>query len=122
MSSRAFLDGSARAPDRGLLVRLDASTFAWLLPTALLVLAIVSVPLLVLDQRGLPRYRALRDEQASLARDNDALRLEVRALARDVEALRSDESSVERIARDELGMVRPGEILFQFPDSVSARD
>jgi cell division protein FtsB len=98
------------------LVRLDASTFAWLLPTALLVLAIVSVPLLVLDQRGLPRYRSLRDERAALVRDNDALRSEVRALARDVEALRSDESSVERIARDELGMIRPGEILFQFPE------
>jgi cell division protein FtsB len=97
-------------------VRLDASMFAWLLPTALLVLAIVSVPLLVLDERGLPRYRALRDEQAALSRDNDALRTEVRSLARDVEALRSDESSVERIARDELGMVRPGEILFQFPE------
>ena len=33
-----------------------------------------------------------------------------------VEALRTDEAAVERIARDELGMVRPGEILFQFPE------
>ncbi|MFO0683805.1 MAG: septum formation initiator family protein [Sandaracinus sp.] len=97
-------------------MRLDASTLAWLLPTALLVLAIVSVPLLVLDERGLPRYRALRDEQADLAHQNEALRLEVRALARDVEALRTDQASVERIARDELGMVRAGEILFQFPE------
>ena len=97
-------------------VRIDVSTFVWLLPTALLALAIVSVPLLVLDERGLPRYRALRDEQAELARDNESLRLEVRALGRDVEALRSDEAAVERIARDELGMVRPGEILFQFPE------
>ncbi len=97
-------------------MRTDASTLAWLLPTALLVLAIVSVPLLVLDERGLPRYRALRDEQAELAHQNETLRLEVRALARDVEALRTDQASVERIARDELGMVRAGEILFQFPE------
>lgn len=97
-------------------VRLESSTFAWLLPTSLLVLAIVSVPLLVTGEQGLPRYRALREEQASLVRQNEGLRLEVRALARDVEALRSDEASVERIARDELGMVRPGEILFQFPE------
>jgi cell division protein FtsB len=97
-------------------VRLDTSTIAWLLPTALLVLAIVSVPLLVLDERGLPRYRALRDERAELVHENEALRLQVHAISRDVEALRSDESSVERIARDELGMVRPGEILFQFPE------
>lgn len=113
---RGFLDDSRPPDDRGPSVRFDPSTLAWLLPTSLLVLAIVSVPLLVLDERGLPRYRALRDEEAELGRQNEALRLEVRALARDVEALRSDESSVERIARDELGMVRPGEILFQFPE------
>ncbi len=80
---RCFLDARARAGDRqGLLLRFDPSTLAWLLPTALLVLAIVSVPLLVLDERGLPRYRALRDEQSELGRENEALRLEVRALGR----------------------------------------
>lgn len=114
---RVFLDDPTEGDDRGdLVVRIDPSTLAWLLPTSLLVLAIVSVPLLVLDERGLPRYRMLRDEEAELQHQNEALRLEVRALSRDVEALRSDESSVERIARDELGMVRPGEILFQFPE------
>lgn len=92
------------------------TTVAWLLPTCLLLVAIIAVPLLVLDERGLPRYRALHEEAAQLERQNEALRMEVRSLGREVEALRTDEAAVERIARDELGMVRPGEILFQFPE------
>lgn len=89
---------------------------AWILPTGLLLVAIVSVPLLVLDEAGLPRYRALRDERDEVTRTNASLRHEVRTLAREVEALRVDPASLERIARDDLGMVRPGEILFQFSE------
>jgi cell division protein FtsB len=89
---------------------------AWILPTGLLLVAIVSVPLLVLDDQGLPRYRALREEREEVLRQNEALRHEVRTLSREVEALRADPASMERIARDDLGMVRPGEILFQFPE------
>jgi cell division protein FtsB len=90
--------------------------FAWLLPLGLLALSIVAVPLLVLDPRGLPRYRALRDELHSVRRNNDRLREDVRHRRLEVGSLRTDERAIERIARDELGMVRPGEIVFQFPE------
>ncbi len=94
-----------------------ARTFlAWLLPLSLLIGAIVAVPLLVLDERGLPRYRALRSELAEIERTNARLRDEVRRLDSDVRGLRTDERAIERIARDELGMVREGEIVFQFPE------
>lgn len=88
----------------------------WLLPFALLVLSIVWVPLRILDEQGLPRYRALREERAEVLRVNDRLRREVRTLRREVEALRSDPRAIERIARDELGMIREGELLFQFEE------
>ena len=111
------LDSGRVAPESGgLSMRTWQDALAWMLPTSLLALAIVSVPLLVLDEQGLPRYRALRDERGEVERANEALRHEVRSLARDVEALRTDPASLERIARDELGMVRPREILFQFPE------
>ncbi len=93
-----------------------ATTLAWLLPLTLLVGSIVSVPLMVLDEQGLPRYRALRAELAELRRETDQLRDDVRAQGREVEALRADPEAIERIARDELGMVREGEIVFQFPE------
>ncbi len=88
----------------------------WSLPFGLLVLSIVSVPLSILDEQGLPRYRALREERAEIERVNDRLRRDVETLDRQVEALRQDPDAIERIARDELGMIREDEILFQFPN------
>ena len=86
----------------------------FLLPFALLSLALVAVPLRILDAEGLPRYRALRAELQEIRQSNAAARREVRTLKRRVEALRVDPAAVERIARDELGMIRTGEMLFQF--------
>jgi len=88
---------------------------AWWPPLLLLVGSIVAVPLLVLDPRGLPRYRALRDELFEIERTNERTREEVRRLQAEIAGLESDERAIERIARDELGLVRPGEIVFQFP-------
>ncbi len=91
-------------------------TVAWLLPFGLLVLAIVAVPLRILDEQGLPRYRALKDELREVGGANERLEREVRDLERQVAALRTDPGAIEQIARDELGMVRDGELVFQFPD------
>ena len=82
---------------------------------ALLVLAIVSVPLMVLQPQGLPRYRALEAELRQMRRGNEGLAHEVRRLDAEVTQLRTEPAAMERIARDELGMVREGEIVFQFP-------
>jgi cell division protein FtsB len=88
---------------------------AALLPFLLMVMAIMTVPTLVLDEQGLPRYRALRDELEELRGSNELLVQEVAELKAEIESLRSDTRHVERIARDELGMVRPEEFVFQFP-------
>jgi cell division protein FtsB len=85
-----------------------------LLPFALMVMAVTTVPILVLDEEGLPRYRSLKRELADLRLSNQELVQEIAEMKREIGALRSDPSSVERIARDELGMVRPDEYVFQF--------
>lgn len=90
--------------------------WVWLFPMALLVLAIVSVPIMVLEPQGLPRFRSLESELREIHRDNDGLAHEVRRLDAEVRQLRSDPEAMERIARDELGMVREGELVFQFPE------
>ena len=89
-------------------------TLSWLLPFLLLVLAIVVVPLRLLDSAGLPRYRALKAELGEINAENETLRGELRDLSFHVEALRHDPTTIEQIARDELGMVREGELVFQF--------
>lgn len=80
-----------------------------------MVMAIMTVPTLVLDEQGLPRYRRLRVELETLRESNDELVREIAALKREIAALRTDPGYVERIARDELGMVRDEEIVLQFP-------
>jgi cell division protein FtsB len=85
------------------------------LPIALLALAIFGVPLLILAPEGLPRMRALERELSDVNAENDALRHSVGDLRGDVKRLRDDPAAVERIARDQLGLVRKSEIVFQFP-------
>jgi cell division protein FtsB len=84
------------------------------LPIAMLSLALVAVPVLVLQPEGLPRLRALQKELDEVDAENAELRRDVGRLRVDVRQLRDDPAAVERIARDELGMVRKSEVVFQF--------
>ncbi|MGA7122223.1 MAG: septum formation initiator family protein [Polyangiaceae bacterium] len=84
------------------------------LPIAILSLALVTVPVLVLAPEGLPRLRALQKELADVNVESQELRREIGRLRIEVRRLREDPAAVERIARDELGMVRKNEIVFQF--------
>jgi len=84
------------------------------LPIGMLSLALVAVPVLVLEPQGLPRLRGLQKELDQVQAENDDLEREVARLRVEVKQLRDDPAAVERIARDELGMVRKSEVVFQF--------
>jgi cell division protein FtsB len=84
------------------------------LPIAMLTLALVAVPLLVLEPAGLPRLRGLQKELEGVNTENAELRRDVARLRVEVGELRDDPAAIERIARDQLGMVRKSEIVFQF--------
>jgi cell division protein FtsB len=84
------------------------------LPVAMLSLAIIAVPVLVFAPDGLPRMQALQKELGAVRTENDQLRRDVARLRIEVRRLRDDPAEVERIARDELGMVRKNEVVFQF--------
>jgi cell division protein FtsB len=84
------------------------------LPIAMLTLALVAVPVLVLEPAGLPRLQALEKELAQVNDENADLRREIERLRVEVRELRDDPAAVERIARGELGMVRKNELVFQF--------
>jgi cell division protein FtsB len=84
------------------------------LPIGMLTLALVAVPVLVLEPAGQPRLRALQKELDAVSAENDELRRDVVRLRVEVRDLRDDPAAVERIARDQLGMVRKSELVFQF--------
>jgi cell division protein FtsB len=84
------------------------------LPLAVLTIALVSVPVLVLEPQGMPRMRSLETELAGVQSENTELRRDVGRLRTEVKALRENPKAVERIGREQLGLVRKSEVVFQF--------
>ena len=85
------------------------------LPLLILSVAAVGAPALMLSPEGLPRLRSLEAEMARVEAENAELTEDIRQLGVEVEKLKRDPKAVERIARDELGLVRNTEVVFQFP-------
>jgi len=89
---------------------------AWLrgLPLAVLTISLIAVPVLVLQPEGMPRMRSLEKELADIEAENAELRRDVSRLRTEVKDLRENPTAVERIAREQLGLVRKSEVVFQF--------
>jgi len=85
------------------------------LPLIILAVAVVGAPALMLSQEGIPRLRTLKAEMQQVEAENAEITESIRQLRAEVERLKRDPRAVERIARDELGLVRNNEVVFQFP-------
>jgi cell division protein FtsB len=84
------------------------------LPLAVLALAVISVPMLMLSATGLPRLQSLRDEKVRADDEVSRLSQQIWELRAEVARIKDDPAAVERAARDELGLVRRTEVVFQF--------
>jgi|SRR6516164_7732591 cell division protein FtsL len=81
-------------------------------------LAIFVVVLLVHDVFGTHGYLAMRRKQQEIKKVNTALeRLnrENAALEQDVQDLKTDPQTIRKIAREELGLAQPGEVIIKLP-------
>jgi cell division protein FtsB len=85
-----------------------------ILPVAVLLLALIAVPYLVFSDTGLARLEGLKAERDRLNDTVAGLQYEIRQLDRQVQRAKERPEDVERIARDELGLVRQTELVFQF--------
>lgn len=56
----------------------------------------------------------MQSEVAQLAHDVHTIEVSNNALLSNIERLRHDKGFIERIAREELGFVRPNELVFEF--------
>ena len=81
---------------------------------AVLVL-LLFVGLGVYGWHGVVRLRQMHEQLQSLERENVTLRREAERLVQVIDRLRNDPAYLERIAREERGMVRPGETVLKFP-------
>ena len=90
---------------------------------AILASIIVVVGLLVgslFGDRGLLQLVSQRERADALAREIEQLKADNSRLAAEIGALRTDPSAIERLAREELGLVRPGETVFVIREEPSA--
>jgi cell division protein FtsB len=84
---------------------------------AALVLALLGLSLA--DPDGLRKALRNEAEVRRLERENAALEQRVGQLRREVKALQGDPAAVEHAAREELGYVKPGEIVYKLDEVAS---
>ena len=84
------------------------------LVAAAIALALGYLPRQFDGRAGLSRVGRLQRERDLLSAKNRHLAEENKRLERELRQLKSDRQAVERVARDELGLVKPGDLVFQF--------
>lgn len=82
----------------------------WLIALILLLLAVFS-------PWGAINYYQLGNDIEEVNRDNQALQNENQKLRAEIEKLTTDPAYIEKIAREEHGLIRNNEIIYQFPTS-----
>ena len=93
-------------------MRRETKTWASRLAAAAIVVAVLAfLPYQVYIRSGLRHTIALRQDLTALHAHNQELAAENERLAREAEALRTEPAAIERVARDELGWVRGGEVV-----------
>ena len=88
----------------------------WILYFLAAVILLLSIYTMV-GERGVFHLWRLRGEKAQLDEQNFRLQRENETLRRRISRLRHDDLYLEKIAREELNLVRPGEVIYRFPPS-----
>lgn len=70
---------------------------------------------LVFGEWGLLHYQRLADERRSLEERSQALQRENELLREKIYRISKDDRYLEKIAREDLGLAKKGEIIFLFP-------
>jgi cell division protein FtsB len=89
------------------------------------ILAFALLALMVHDIFGAHGFVAMRRTQKEIDQIREQigrLNQENKSLATQINSLKSDPNAIERIAREEMGLARPGEMIFKLPDSAKPGD
>ena len=97
-----------RSVTKGLLVRIALGVFG-LLTVAVLVLAVFNDKGVLQVRNQSRKLSAMQDEVVGLDAEN-------KQLTKEIQALRTDPTTIERLAREELKLVKPGEIVLVSPE------
>jgi cell division protein FtsB len=92
--------------------------FLYVLGGLILLLMVVTV----VGERGAIHLWRLRGEKSRIDEQNYRLQKENEALQQRVSRIRNDNHYLEKLAREELNLVRPGEVIYRFPKSKPDKD
>jgi cell division protein FtsB len=99
--------------------------WAYLRRNARQTLVLALFALLVHDIFGPHGFIAMRRTQKEIEQVRDdigRINDENKSLAGQVNSLKTDPQAIERIAREEMGLARPGELIYKLPDSAKPGD
>jgi cell division protein FtsB len=99
-------------------LRLPAAWPFYLVGSLILMLALVTL----IGERGALHLWRLRGEKTQLDEQNYRLQMENRTLRERVSRIRNDNSYLEKLASEELNLVRPGEVVYRFPKAEPRRN
>jgi len=91
-----------------------SSRWPLFLLTALILLLFIYT---IVGERGAIHLWRLRGEKITLDEKNYRLQNENEALRKRISRLRTDDLYLEQVAREELNLVRPGEVIYRFPST-----
>ena len=94
---------------QGVIVRIAVGVFG-LLTIAVLLLA-------VYDDKGVLQVHAQAGKLTALESEITNLDAQNKQLSNDIQALRTDPSTIEKYAREELKLVKPGEVVLVTPEN-----
>ena len=103
--------------------RVEVETFLRKNARQILILALFA--LLVHDIFGAHGFIAMRRTQKEITDIQDQIgriNTENKSLSDQVNSLKTDPKAIERIAREEMGLARPGELIYKLPDSAKPGD
>lgn len=70
----------------------------------------------IFGAHGLLAMRREKNKINQVQTENQSLDQENQDLSQHIQKLKTDPSAIEKIARDRMGLARPGELIFRMPD------
>ena len=84
------------------------------IPKFAIVILVIAAAALLFYWPSYSRYRELKTESERLDKELAALRTQITALQKEKQLLHNDKDYVESVIRKELGLVEPGEVVYEF--------
>ncbi len=94
--------------------RSKSSRLEKILLTTLVIIAFGIAGAAVVGKHGLLTYINMQNRYEQMQEECERLREENERLRQEIQALRKDPEAIEEVARKELGMIKPGEVLYKF--------